>query len=105
MSKYCGYIGFSQSVEVRDGVWEDRIVEKMYKGELTRNYLTSNTPSKIVDDISISNVVSIVGNKFAQIHMAHIKYVTLFGNKFKVISIDDSQPPRMLLYLGGEYNE
>lgn len=105
MSKYCGYIGFSNSVEVRPGVWKDEIVEKFYIGDLLKDYRKENSNDRIVNDISISNTISIIGDEFTHLHMINVKYVTYLGVKWTVTNFDLSQSPRIILYLGGVYNE
>ena len=37
MAKYYGKIGYNESVETTPGVWEEKITERSYYGELIKN--------------------------------------------------------------------
>lgn len=103
MNKYYGNLGFAESVEVRPGVWENQIVEKPYYGDVLRYSKSYNTSDKVVDDISISNQISIVTDPYVMNHFQKLKYLEWLGVKWKVTTID-IQYPRLVLSIGGEYN-
>ena len=74
MSKYFGQIGFTVSEETDPGVWTESIVERDYFGDITKNYKRYEG-NKIVDDINISNNISIVADPFAyEYRMDHHKH-------------------------------
>ena len=59
MAKFYGPIGYAVTEETPPGVWEDRISERMYFGELVRNTRRLQTADKLNDNINVSNEISI----------------------------------------------
>lgn len=104
MAKFSGKIGFMVTVETELGYWEETIVEKPYRGDVTRNTSRMQPNSNTIDDITISNSISIVADPFANENFMHMKYVTFMKNNWKISNVE-IQYPRILLTLGGLYNE
>lgn len=104
MAKFSGKIGFMVTVETEPGYWEETIVEKLYRGDVTRNTSRMQPNSNTIDDITISNSISIVADPFVNENFMHMKYVTFMKNKWKISNVE-IQYPRILLTLGGLYNE
>lgn len=105
MPKFCGMIGYAISEETAPGVWEDHVVERPYYGDLVRNSRRFENKSQLNDNVRISNNFSIVADEFAYANFHTIRYVTYNGTKWKVESVDASQPPRLVLEAGEVYNE
>lgn len=104
--KYYGAIGFSEDeVEVRPGVFRAQIKEYLYTGDYNRVSTAYRTTEQINDDISDSAEISIVGDSHAFKYMSQIKYAVWRGVKWKVTNIDDAKHPRLILTLGGIYND
>lgn len=102
--KYYGKVGYSVSTETAPDVFMDTIEEKPYSGDIVRNYLRNQEKqSSTVDDISISNQISIVADPFAYSHFSSIKYVEWLGQKWKVTGVEIAFP-RILLTIGGVWN-
>lgn len=104
MAKYCGTIGFSATVEVEPGIWEDQIVERTYYGDLTRNSSRYQPSGGVNDNIVISNNISIIADPYASENFQHMRYATFMGAKWKITNADVVYP-RINLTLGGIYNE
>lgn len=104
MGKWYDAIGFETMVETEPGLWEEQIEEHMYYGEVTRNSRRLQSADKINDDINISNQISIVADPFAVDNIYAMRYAKFMGTKWKVTDIE-VQYPRLLLTLGGLYNE
>ena len=107
MAKWSGKIGFMlPEVEVRPGVWKpESVIEKQYRGDLTKDFRRTNSTSDSVNDnITLNNQLSIVANPFVMENFYAIRYVIHMGVAWKVTSIDSSQRPRLVLTLGGVYN-
>ena len=102
MSKWFGKIGFAEPYEVH-GVVKDRIIEREYFGEVTRNNRRYHEASKINDDLTISNQISIVADPYALNTFHAMKYVEFMGSLWKVNSIE-VQFPRLVLEVGGVWN-
>ena len=105
MPRYYGKIGYFDTVEARPGIWEEQIIEKTYKGDLTRNTRRiSQGTDKINDNINFSMDVSILADPYAFQNFHKIKYITYMGSKWKVSNIQ-VQFPRLILYISELYNE
>lgn len=104
MAKYSGKIGFYTTVETSPGIWEEQIVEKPYHGDLVRNIKRYQTTNEVSDNISLSNNISIVADMYAYSNFDKIKYATYLNAKWKVESIEVERP-RLILNIGGVYNE
>lgn len=85
------------------GVFVDKVVERPYYGDVTRNSRRLSNGESINDNITISNSISIVADPFAKENCAHISYVMYMGARWKATTAD-IQPPRIVLTLGGVYN-
>lgn len=104
MAKFCGLIGYAVTTETEPGIWEERIVEVEYFGDVIRNTRRINAPGKVNDDISISNQISIIADPFANNNFHAMKYVVFMGAKWKVSEVT-VEYPRLILSIGGLYNE
>jgi hypothetical protein len=105
MTKFCGVIGYGESVERApgDGVWVDQIVERKAYGDILRPARRLEEGQYLNNDITVSNTVSIVMDAYASQHFFAIRYVEWAGAKWNVPNVE-VQSPRLLLTLGGVYN-
>lgn len=103
MARFCGKIGFSETIETRPGIWEEDIIEKTYYGDITRSSMRWTDGKSTNDNISISNTISIIADSYAYNNAHLMKYVEFMGTLWKIESIEVERP-RLLLSLGGEYN-
>ncbi len=101
--KFFGIVGFAVTEETRPGVWEPKIVKKDYYGDVTRFNSRYTQPNKVNEDVTISNVISIVADPFANQNLHTIRYVEFMGAKWQVTSVE-VQYPRLILTIGGLYN-
>ena len=104
MAKFCGKIGYIDSVESEPGYWEEKPVEREYYGDITRNTSRYQQEGHINENIVINNILSIVADPYANENFQHIRYVIWLGTKWKVTNVE-VQYPRLILTLGGVYNE
>lgn len=104
MAKFCGVIGYAITKEIEPGIYVEEIVENEYYGDVIRNSRRLREASKVNDDINISNQISIVADPFANNNFHAMRYITFMGNKWKVIDVE-VQYPRLILSIGGVYNE
>lgn len=102
--KYCGQIGYSQTVETSPGVWTETITERTYYGDVIRNNRRLQDSNQINDNVTISNEISVIADPYACHNFYMIRYLTFMGTKWKVSSVD-VQYPRLILTIGGLYNE
>jgi hypothetical protein len=103
MAKFYGAIGFSVTQQVSPGVWDDMPVERMYKGDIIRNYRRWDGNENVNDDLNITNSISIIADRFCDENLSAMKYVKWRGTYWKIESVE-IQRPRMTLTLGGVYN-
>lgn len=102
-NKFCGNIGYAQTVEVEPGIWEEQIVERKYFGDVSRKTSRYQSSGGVNDNIVISNNISIVADPYANENFQHMRYVVFMGTKWKIENVE-IQYPRILLSIGGVYN-
>lgn len=111
MAKFHGQIGYLTTEEkvledgTRTGVWEKSIQERDYMGDVIKNTMRWQDTSSVNGDISISNQISIIADEYATANIGIMRYVTYMGTKWAITSIDVAEHPRLILSLGGVYNE
>lgn len=103
MAKWFGSIGYSETVETRPGVWEERVSERPYYGDMLRNVRRRDKADQLNDELNISNELSVVSDPYAMENFHAIRYATYMGARWKVSSVE-VQYPRLTLTLGGVYN-
>lgn len=111
MGRFYGKVGYAISVErmtednppLHTGIFEDKIIEKDYYGNVIRRSAKWQESGNVNDDLGISCQISIVADAFACQNFSRIKYVEYMGVKWKTVTVDP-QRPRIILTLGGEYN-
>lgn len=106
MAKFYGVVGYSETKETSPGVWNEDITERKYYGDLIRNIGKFQSSERLNDNINISNEVSIVADPYARDNFHLMRYIRFNENatKWKIISIE-VQYPRLILTVGGVYNE
>lgn len=103
MAKFYGNIGYADTVETSPGVWEEKIIEYPYYGDLVRNTRQLKSSDTLNDDINISNEISIIADPFAYQNFYRIRYVSFMGTKWKISNVE-VRYPRLILSVGGVYN-
>lgn len=102
MAKWYGIIGYAESKETKPGVWTEHITERFYAGDIVRNTRRLQSDDQLVDNISISNALSIVSDPYANQNFHSMRYAKFMGTAWKITNVE-VQSPRLLLTLGGEY--
>ena len=103
MARFYGKVGFSISTEVKPGVWEDVVTERHYYGGVIRNLKRNESGDRILDNINITNEISIVADPFANENFHHMIYVEFMGALWKISTVTPERP-RLILSVGGVYN-
>lgn len=103
MGRFYGVIGYGESVETRPGIAEDVVVERTYHGNVLRNSKKSDGDSKVNEDFSMANSISVVADAYLEENFLNIRYIQWMGTRWKVSSIEVKRP-RLILRLGGVYN-
>lgn len=103
MPKFYGKVGYAETEETTPGVWVDRIVDRDYYGDVTRNSRRWEASNTLNDNLVFNNTISIVADAYALQNFSAIKYVVWMGNYWKVTTVE-VQAPRLILTFGGVYN-
>ena len=105
MAKWHGKIGYSETIETVPGVWEPKDTVREYYGDVLRNATRwSGNPNSTNDNLTVNTQISIVADAFAVEKFHSIKWIEFMGVRWGVDSVDPTQPPRLLLTLGGVFN-
>lgn len=103
MSKWFGKIGYAIQKESEPGIWEDEIVERDYYGDLLTDNRKRQTNNNVLDEITLSNMVSIIADPFAYNNCSCMAYAEIMGARWKISEVE-VKPPRLNLTIGGVYN-
>ena len=103
MAKFFGEIGFATQVQTEPGIWEDKIIEKPYYGDVFREARRFGSSDEILGSINLSNQISIIADGFLTDNIQNLKYVRWMGGRWK-ISYVELKFPRLVLELTGVYN-
>lgn len=104
MAKFFGIIGYTETVETSPFVWEEKTTERNYVGDILQNRRKWENGESLNDNVNLDNRLSIIADPYAQEHCQAIRYVCWMGAKWKVTSVE-VQYPRLILSIGGVYNE
>lgn len=103
MSKFFGEIGFATQVETSPGIWEDKIIEKQYYGDIAREARRFSASEQVLDNINLSNQLSIIADGYVVDNVQNLRYVRWLGGLWK-ISYVELKFPRLVLEMTGVYN-
>ena len=104
MAKFCGIIGYVVTKETEPGIFEECLIENEYYGDIIKNSRRLRDSSKVNSDITGSNQISIIADPFANNNFHAMRYVQFMGAKWKITEVE-VQYPRLILTMGGLYNE
>lgn len=102
--KWYGYIGYEQQVMTEPGIWEPKIIEKPYYGNVDRNYKHDKSSTTINNNYTLNNLISVLSDPFLIENVHQIVYITFMGSKWRPSSVE-VQYPRLNIYLGDVYRE
>ena len=103
MAKFYGPVGYAEQIETAPGVWQEKVVECVYAGDLLENRMRYQSTDKLNDDLNIANKVSILADPFAMENFHKMRYIKFQGSPWKISSVE-VQYPRLILTIGGVYN-
>ena len=102
--RYCGEIGYFETVETKPGLFEQQLVFKRAKGDVIRNTKRNQLATSVNDNIVVNNSISVVADPYAREHFFAIKCIRWQGTLWNVSSVE-VQYPRLILELGEPYHE
>lgn len=101
--KFYGKVGYAVQEETSQDVWEEKITEHTYKGDIIGNSKQTVSGENINNNVNVNNQISIVADPFAYEHFFGIRYIEWMGSLWTVTSVK-IQRPRLILTIGGLYN-
>lgn len=105
MSKFRGKVGYVITEETAPGVWSEVTKERTLRGDVISDTRLLQNSGEVNDDIKLSNSISVVADAYAKQNFHAIRYVVWKGVKWKATNINANQYPRLIITLGGLYNE
>ena len=103
MAKFYGNVGFAETVETEPSVWEEKIVERPYFGDVLRRSRRLESSGNVNSNVNVTNEISIVADPYANQNLFAMRYVEFMGAKWEISNVD-IQYPRLVLTIGGVYN-
>ena len=103
MGTWFGRIGYAEQLETTPGVWEEKIVERNYYGDVVRNYRKLEPSGEVNDNINVSMEISIVADPYAIQNFHAMRYIEYMGSLWKLSNVEVNYP-RLILQIGGLYN-
>lgn len=102
--RYSGVIGLAETSETVPGVWTPTITEKKVFGDVLQQSRRYDSGQQINEDLHLQNRLSVVYDSELLEKFTTAKYITWNSSKWKISSIEIQQP-RLVISLGGLYNE
>lgn len=106
MARFYGKIGFLKNEEESEDYpsrYVPEMEERYYSGKLVRTYARQQNAEKNIDDVGLSNDISIVADPYALNHFSSMKYVEFMGTLWEVQSVG-VEYPRLRISFGGVYH-
>lgn len=100
MTKFYAPIGYATQVETIPGVWEEKMQERFYYGDIIRNTRRLESSGHVNDNINISNEFSIVADPYAIQNFHNMRYIVFSGISWKITNVEVKYP-RLILSVGG----
>lgn len=103
MGRFYGNVGYALVTETSPGVWTEDFTERSYYGDIQRLSRSLREAQGLNDDITVSSTVSVLADEFMYEHIHAIRYVVMYGSKWRVSSVEVRRP-RLTLMVGEVYN-
>lgn len=104
MAKFYGVVGYVDQQETALDVYSEVVTKRKYSGDVLKNTRRWVGSEHLNDNLVVNNRISIVADPYAYQNYHAIRYVEWMGTKWKVTNVEVAYP-RLLLDLGGVYNE
>lgn len=103
MAKFFGKVGYEIPTKTAPGIYEAIETIREYYGDEDKRGVNRRSGDSINDNVSITNVLSIVADPFAFQNFQYITWVEWMGVKWHVQNVTIERP-RLTLSLGEVYN-
>lgn len=101
--RWSGKLGFTTEVEVSKGRFEDVVTERPAMGEIETRTDTFTVGDQVLTRAGTSTSVSVLFGSVERIDFSSLVYITHRGKRYVPSSIVEDIP-RIVIYLGEEYN-
>lgn len=106
MARWYGKVGYAITEDSGNGVWTENIVEKYYYGDVQKPRTSwQQNSNSINDNIRVTCQISILADPYAYHYFVYMRWVEYMGQKWKIESVENMEGPRLLLNVGGLYEE
>lgn len=103
--KFYGNIGFSDTIHIGNGVYEEGIVaERPYYGEVVRNSVNQQQGDMIIPGMTLGNTFNIVADAYAQENIDQMRYIEWRGTLWTIKQVVDEYGPRLTIRPGEVYH-
>lgn len=103
--KYVGKIGFAVMKNDGEGIYTEEIEEKVYYGDLlSSRWNNENNQNSTNTNVRLNNSISVICDKYLSENISVMRYITYKNSKWCITGIE-IQPPRIIINIGGIYNE
>ena len=103
--KYSGKIGFAVVKNKGNGIYSEEIEEKVYYGDLLSSRWNNESNGNSTNtNIKLNNSISVICDSYLADNISVMKYITYKNSKWCVTGIE-ILPPRVIINVGGIYNE
>lgn len=103
-NKFYGEVGYAPTTTDEYGVARASIVKRNYYGDVQTIKTRWSDSGNLNGDIRVGHQISILADPYAFENFPYIKYVEWMGTKWEVVTSTVAFP-RIILSLGGVYNE
>ena len=103
MARFYGEIGYGVTEETVPGVWEEKVTERPYYGDILAWRRRNEKGEGLNDNVAINNQFSIVADPYAFDNFQFMKYVKWNGVAWSITDVT-VEYPRILVSVGGVYS-
>jgi hypothetical protein len=103
MPKYHGRIGFIETEEIAQDIFDEVVTERVYSGDILRMSKSWQNGEHLNDNLQVNVQISFLADPYAYQHFHALRYVEWMGALWKITNAEP-QYPRIILTIGGVYN-
>lgn len=104
MARYTGIVGYVTEEETKPGVWSKVSRERRMHGTVLREAIVFQGAERFNKNITMQNRISLIGDTFSFDNFYNMQWITYMGTKWEINLIDIAKP-RIIITLGGRWNE
>lgn len=104
MAKFAGLVGYVTQEETTSGVWSPVENPIMMKGDVISQRANVLNDANVNSNITLNHRVSLLGDSYSFDNYYNIRWIQFRGKKLEVSSVE-IQRPRLIISLGGLWNE